>query len=71
MSQIRRIPQNTKAILLIAIGLATGAWYAYNIATDNAVANYPLNILADILFPLTMIATLIWTINKNRRPASR
>jgi len=71
MSQIRRIPQNTKAILLIAIGLATGAWYAYNIATDNAVVNYPLNILADILFPLTMIATLIWTINKNRRPASR
>jgi len=71
MSQIRRIPQNTKAILLIAIGLATGAWYAYNIATDNAVANYPLNILADILFPLTMIATLIWTINKNRQNASR
>ena len=71
MSQIRRMPQNTKAILLIAIGLATGAWYAYNIATDNAVANYPLNILADILFPLTMIATLIWTINKNRQNASR
>jgi len=65
------MPKNTKAILLIAIGLATGAWYAYNIATDNAVANYPLNILADILFPLTMIATLIWTINKNRQNASR
>jgi len=71
MRQIRRMPIHTKAILLIALGLATGAWYAYNIATDNAVANYPLNILADILFPLTMLYTLIWTITRNRRPASR
>jgi len=71
MRQIKRMPPNTKAILLIAIGLATGAWYAYNIATDNAVASYPLNILADILFPLTMLYVLLWTITRNRRPTPR
>ena len=70
MRQIRRTPSNTKAILLIFIGLATGAWYAYNIATGTVVANYEPNIVLETLFTLTMIYTLIWTIRKQRQAQS-
>jgi hypothetical protein len=66
MLTIRQLSDRVKAVLLLIVGLAIGAWYSYGIATGSRPASPPPRLILEIMMLLTFIWTLIWTLE--RRP---
>ena len=66
MLTIRQLPVRVKAVLLLIVGLAIGAWYSYGIATGSRPASSQPRLILEIMMLLTFIWTLIWTLE--RRP---